>query len=108
MAVALASLLTGSHTRSNVAILGEITFFGKYFLSHHIQENQLKSLQQNGVEYFIVPAQNCSEAERRLEKIKGEERYLAIVGGKETPRFPKIIGLQDMWGVLQFCLSNRE
>lgn len=107
VAVALASLLTGSHTRSNVAILGEITFYGKYFLSHHIQENQLKSLQQNGIEYFLVPAQNGSEAERRLEKIKADERYLAIVRGKETPRFPKILGLQDVWDILQFCLSIR-
>ena len=77
IAVALVSALTGTPSRSDVAMTGEITLRGRVLPVGGIREKAVAAL-RSGMKTVIVPAGNSSELEMLPPEVRERVRFLAV------------------------------
>jgi ATP-dependent Lon protease len=75
MAVALASLLTGRPTRSNVAMTGEITLRGQVLPVGGIKDKVLAA-HRFGVDTVIIPKKNANDLDDLPDDVRGELKFV--------------------------------
>ncbi|MFW5708693.1 MAG: endopeptidase La [Chloroflexota bacterium] len=77
IAVALASLLTGRPTRSNVAMTGEITLRGKVLPVGGIKDKVLAA-HRLGVDTVIIPRKNENDIEDVHEEVRNDLTFILV------------------------------
>ncbi|MBC7812696.1 MAG: endopeptidase La [Burkholderiales bacterium] len=77
MTVALASLLTGRPTRSNIAMTGEVTLQGQVLPVGGIKDKILAA-HRLGIDTIILPKKNENDLDELPDDVRGEMKFILV------------------------------